>query len=176
MFSRFFKKKEEPSYDSTNLTVQDLKPGFIFEYDLRNWEIVESNMYDWGNEYFSTEHKITDGKDVRYLEVEEDDLMISQDFSTKKIEANLIEEYTKNQALPKKIVADSEKFVLDEESPGYYGRGLDPQDWSEVIRYSYYSKKDPKKYLCIEQFGDKEFEATIGYEIENFEISRINPV
>ena len=170
-------KKKEPDYDPTNLSVRDLKPGFVFEYDLRNWQVVESNTYDWGNDFFSKEHKITDGRQTLYLGVEEDDeleLCLMEKLPVRRIDVDLSEEVSKNDSLPRLIQVDDETFVLEEEAPGYLSRGED-SDWVEFISWDYYSKKDEDRLLTIEQFGEREFEASIGNVIESYEISGINP-
>ena len=48
-FDKFFNKKEEPSYDSTNIRVQDLNVGFVFDYDMSTWEVQAAYEYDWGD-------------------------------------------------------------------------------------------------------------------------------
>ena len=50
MFSNPFKKKKEPDYDVTNLSLKDLETGFIFDYDMKSWVVEESYEYDWGQQ------------------------------------------------------------------------------------------------------------------------------
>ena len=67
------KKDKEPDYDPTNIKVTDLDKGFVFEYDLRTWVVEEAFEYDWGHNEFSKEFKITDGSEVKFLSLEDDD-------------------------------------------------------------------------------------------------------
>lgn len=173
----FFKKKKL-DYDPIDLSVMDLKPGFIFDYDLRDWEVKETNTYDWGGNCFSWDHKITDGKDTFFLGVEEDDeleLCLMKPLSLRMLNINPMDEYASRNTLPKQVIADGEIFELDEEAPGYFGSGVEPKEWTEMINYDYISRSDSSRYLCIEQYGEREFEATIGHAIQAYEISRINP-
>ena len=68
----FFKKKES-HYDSTNIRVHDLDVGFIFEYDLSTWVVEAIYEYDWGDNYFTREFKVSNGSETCFLGVEEDD-------------------------------------------------------------------------------------------------------
>ena len=34
------KKKEEPHYDPTNITIRDLRLGYVFDYELQTFEVV----------------------------------------------------------------------------------------------------------------------------------------
>ena len=73
IFDFFRKKDNKPEYDVTNITVADLQVGFIFEYDLVTWEVQEVYEYDWGDNFFSFEFKISDGTRTRYLSYMNDD-------------------------------------------------------------------------------------------------------
>ena len=42
----FFKKKKEPEYDITNITIHDLDFGFILDYDLKSWVVKEVYEYE----------------------------------------------------------------------------------------------------------------------------------
>ena len=57
IFDRF--KKKEKTYDVTNITVKDLDVNFVFDYDLTTWKVEETYEYDWGDNCFTKEHKIT---------------------------------------------------------------------------------------------------------------------
>ena len=64
-------KKEDPKPFSR--TPLDLDQGYIFEYDMQSWEVMAVYEYDWGDEDFSKEFKVSDGQNTYYLSVEEDD-------------------------------------------------------------------------------------------------------
>ena len=69
-------KKKEPHYDSTNIRVQDLDVGFVFEYDLSTWEVQAIYEYDWGDDFFTREFKVNNGSLTRYLAIEEDVIVL----------------------------------------------------------------------------------------------------
>ena len=72
LFDRF-KKKEEPHYDPNNLKIEDLRVGFMFDYDLKTWVIKEEYEYDWGDNYFTREYKLEAADDVAYLHIDYND-------------------------------------------------------------------------------------------------------
>lgn len=174
----FFKKKEKPSYDPTNIKITDLQKGFVVEYDLKTWVVKEAYEYDWGDNYFTREYKLDSGDDVIYLHVEYDDelyLSVTKKIKLLSIDEDLPEQIEKNERPPKKILYKNKTFYLDEESPGYFKDLSDPaKDWVELISWDYYDEED-KEIINIEQWGDREFDAAYGQVIKEYEISNILP-
>ncbi len=174
-----FKKKKEPDYDATDIRVTDIKLGFIFEYDLSTWEVVEEYEYDWGNNYFSKEFKIFNGTETKFLSLDEDDelyIAVTTKVKVRSVDEDLPEYIIEHEAPPKKITYNGTKFFQEEESPGYFRNVEDGEDddaWSEVVSWEY--EDDNDQVLTIEQWGDKEFEASFGKYIKEYEISNILP-
>lgn len=176
LFDRF--KKQEPDYDPTNIKVTDLNIDFVFEYDLKTWQIEEVYEYDWGDNYFTREFKINSGDEIMYLSVEEDDELIlsaSSKIKIRAIDENLPEKIENDGRPPKKITYKNITFFLDEESPGYFHNAAnDNNDWIELVSWDY-SDENGEYVLCIEQWDDFEFDASFGKTIKEYEISNILP-
>ncbi len=174
-----FNKKKEPEYDATDIRVTDIKIGFIFEYDLSTWEVTEEYEYDWGNNYFSREFKLFNGSETKFMSIDEDDelyICISDKIKIRSVDEDLPEHILEHEAPPKKITFNGKKFFLEEESPGYFrdiADGDGDEAWSEVVSWEY--EDDDNNVLTIEQWGEKEFEASIGKYIKEYEISNILP-
>lgn len=177
----FFKKDKGPSYDPSNITIKDLNEGWVFEYDLKTWQVQEAYEYDWGGNFFTHEYKISDGDDTLFLEVEEDDeleIALYRKVKLLAIDEDLPETIEKDKRPPKKLIYEGVKYYRDEESPGYF-RNMkddekDDENWSELISWTYYDDTD-EKVLVIEQWGDREFEAAVGTYAESYEFSNILP-
>ena len=173
----FGKKEEEPKPFSR--TVLDLSMGYIFEYDLRTWEVTGEYEYDWGDEEFSKEYKVSDGKDSFYLSVDEDDeieLLWCEKVPMRKLGAEIAKNISDGSAPPETIIYEGKSYFLDEESPGYFNdltKGKN-DDWQEFIAWDYYNE-DETLNLTIEQWGERSFEASWGKVISEFEISDILP-
>lgn len=176
-FSNIFGgKKEEPN--PFGRTPLDLDQGFIFEYDMQSWEVLAVYEYDWGNEDFSKEFKVSDGTNTYYLHVEEDDeieLIWSEKIPLKAIEGRIAQQIEENERPPETIVHEGKTFYLDEESAGYFHEKGDNEDaWTEFMVWDYYDKKE-EQTISIEQWGPRSFEASHGKVLQNHEISDILP-
>ncbi len=170
-------KKKEPHYDSTNIQVKDLDVGFVFEYDLSTWEVQAIYEYDWGDNYFTREFKISDGSTTRFLSIEEDDeleLSLTKKIKIRSLDANLMETLQDKQQPPKSIEYDGITYYLENEAPGYFHDIAKGDNWEEFRSWDF-EDNDGVNILCIEQWDEKEFEASIGKKIKEFEISNILP-
>ena len=173
----FFKKEEEPSYDATNIQVTDLNVGFVFEYDLSTWEVKAVYRYDWGNEHFSREFKVSNGVDTRYLSLEDDDeieLEWSKKVKISKIDIDLLDTPITEQKPPRKIHYEGTAYRLANSSMGYFFDEGTDEDWAEFRTWNFESAQE--ETLTIEQWDDEEFDASVGKVIKEFEISNILPV
>lgn len=175
LFDRF--KKDKPEYDATDIKVTDLNKGFIFEYDLKTWIVEEVYKYDWGDEFFSFEYKVSCEDDTKFLSVEDDDelfLVMSEKTTIRKIHEDL-PELLKAENPPKKLTFEGKEFYLEEESPGFFSNQTkDPKTWVEFISWDYIDDKE-KEVICLEQWDENEFEASTGKVIKSIEISNIIP-
>ena len=69
----FKKKEEEPeAIDPLNLSLSDLKPGYVLDYDLKTWQVTAHHYYDYDGDRVD-EWELACGDDVAYLDREEDD-------------------------------------------------------------------------------------------------------
>jgi len=173
----FFKKKKEPDYDPLNIRVTDLKLGFILDYDLKSWEVVEEYTYDWGDNYFSKEYKISSGAEIYFLSVDEDDILeltLQRKIKLSSIDGDIESAIINSKIPPKKVVYKGVDYYRDSESPGYFKEENSDKDWLEFISWSYYNEEEDR-VLTIEQWDDREFEASYGKVIKEYEISSITP-
>lgn len=177
LFDRF-KKKEEPHYDPNNLRIQDFRVGFMFDYDLKTWVIKEEYEYDWGDNYFTREYKLESADDTAYLHIDHNDegfMTLSRKLKVRALGEDIPEEIIENKRPPKKISYKETDYFLDKESPGYFSD--DPEDddsWIEFISWDYYDAEG-KLVACVEQWGARDFEASYGKVVEDYEITNILP-
>ncbi len=171
------KKKEEEEVDPLDIKLSRLKKGYILDYDLSSWEVKEVYNYDWGDQFFTREYKIFNGKDSRYLHVEEDDeleLILSQKIKPVTIDADIPEHIIKHGHPPKKLHFKGKTYNLESESPGYFNEEDKPEQWVEHISWTYYDEEE-ENIINIEQWGEREFEASVGKVLKEFEISNVIP-
>lgn len=174
----FLKKKEEPTYDVTDMKVTDLAQGFILEYDLKSWVVKEAYQYDWGKNIFSKEYMIDAGDEVAYLSVAEEgelSLTISKNIKIQKLGDGIRENISRTDKAPETIIYNTEMYFLDEDSAGHFNditKGTD--DWEELVSYDYLNEEETK-CLSITQWDERNFEASAGVVIKEYEISNIVP-
>ncbi len=174
----FFKKKEtERHFDPTNITIRDLGKGYIFEYAIETWTVTAVFEYDWGDNYFTREFVIKNGPTEKFLHIEDDGGLIvtlSEKVKLRKLGEDVCDYIDAHQKPPKKIEHEGIRYFLDEKSPGY-SKEIDAANWEELISYDYLDKEE-EKTLCIEQYGDEEFEVTKGIVIDELSVSNILPI
>lgn len=174
-----FKKKETPEkVDFSNLGVMDIEKGGMFDFELTTWTVEDEYIYDWGNECFSKEFKISNGEETLFLSAEEDDeieISVSKKVKIRSIDEDLPEYIRKHEQPPKKLTYKTTTFLLNEEKPGYF-KGIDEDEeaWEEFISWNYYDAKE-EFVLCIERWDDNSFEAAYGRIISEYAISNILP-
>lgn len=171
------KKDQEKHYDPTNIKVTDLEKGYLLDYDLETWTVTKMSEYDWGNNFFTREFVMVSKGKKLYLHIEEDDELIitlSENIKYRKLGYEVIDFIELNGKPPKKINYQNVTYFLDEEAPGFY-RNTDTEDWEELISFDYLDEGE-EKCLTIEQWGDNDFEASVGKIIKPIDISNILPV
>ena len=94
----------------------------------------------------------------------------------RKVKEDLPDYIELNEAPPSRLSFDGTDYILWEESPGYFKSGHPDEkgDWEEMISWDYFDESE-KKYLNIEQWSEREFEAYVGVVIKPFEITNILP-
>ena len=173
-----FKNKKEPEkhYDPIDIKVTDLEKGYLLDYDFETWTVTKMSEYDWGNNFFTREFVITSKGKVRYLHIEEDDILIvtlSEEIKFRTLGIEVLDYLELNGKLPKRITYKEVTYFLDEESPGYY-RNTDNDNWEELISFNYLDANE-EKCLTIEQWDDNDFEASVGIILKPNAINNILP-
>lgn len=176
-FNRNKNKDNEPDYDPTNIKITDIRKGFVFEYNMKDWLVEEEYTYDWGNEHYSKEFKISDGTNDFFMSVDYDDELEIGLYKKVKLtvfDVDIAEEIVKNEQPPYKLVFQDKTFTRENETPGYYRDESTGGDWEELISWNYYEPSE-EYTITIEQWGERKFEAAFGKLIDDHEISNILP-
>ncbi len=170
-------KKKKPHYDATNITVKDLNLGFVFEYDLDNWEVIACYEYDWGNNFFTQEYKISNGTKTLYLSVEDDDeleLTLMSKIKVRQLGAKVQQQLMEEQKAPNSFEYEGRSYFLDEESAGFFNDVAAGDEWVEFVSWTYEDEMGDL-LITIEQWDEHEFAASAGKYIDAYEISNILP-
>lgn len=174
----FFKKKKEPSYDVTNLGIQDLDFDFIFDYDLKSWVVREVYEYDWGNNNFSHEYKVDSGDEVAYLSVEDGSdltLTLTKSIKIRKIDEDIAQIIAETKKAPSQVHFEGEVFFLSSDSAGYFRDcGKKTEDWEELFSWEYFNENEDK-IISITQWDEHTFDSFAGLVLQSHQISNIIP-
>jgi len=173
----FFTKKKKEEFDLTgDLSLVKLQVGYLVDYDLKSWEVVARNHYDWGEGDISYEWQLKSEDEVVYLEMESDD---EEKWSlSRKIPFGRLDSQVKTHILetgdpPEKIVFDGLTYYMEETAGGHFfkdGQG----SGTEMLQWCYQDDKT-RSFLCIEQWGENAFEATTGKGVEEYQFTNILP-
>ena len=158
------------------MKVTDLARGFLFDYDLKTWEIEEEYEYDWGEKFYTKEYKISSGRESRYLSVEVDDeveLAIWDKITLPAIDRNLASHIMNHDEPPREISLSGRSYFRKEESLGYW-RNTKSSNWQKFINWDF-ETADGNDFISVERWGEEEFEASKGQKVKEFEISNILP-
>lgn len=178
----FFKKKDtKEEYtrpDFTDLFVTDLETGYVLNYDLKTWVVVEHIEYDWGDEQFSQEFKIDNGEEVATLFVEEaDDVAISivRDDNSAELLPAWIELFKQVGTPQQELTYNGTTFKYSSESAAYCRNiTTQPEVWRELMLYTYLDSTN-RYCISIEQWNDNDFDISCSKQIADYEISSIYP-
>ncbi|NQZ75800.1 MAG: DUF4178 domain-containing protein [Ekhidna sp.] len=174
----FFKKKKEPAYDVTNLGLDDLDIGFIFDYDLKSWVINEMYEYDWGSNNFSHEYKVDSGEEIAFLSVEDSsDLVITltKSIKIKKIDEDFAQIVGDTKKAPAQLHYEGITYHLASDSAGYFRDcGKKEEEWEELFSWEYFDENETK-IISITQWDEHTFDAFGGIVLEPHQISNIIP-
>lgn len=177
VFKKLFGRgNEEPNYDPTNITLQDLEVGFMVDYDLKTWEVIGKFEYDWGNNFFTDEYKLQADKSALYLHLEEDDeleISISQKIRLNEVAENIPNHFQSGDDAPRALTYQGVTYQLEEEAQGSY-RNVRSEHWSDFISWEF-AHPSEDQFLTLERWGEEEFELSHGTYLEAYQFSNILP-
>ena len=173
----FFKRKKKEEFDIVrDLSLSKMKKGYMVDYDLETLEVSAYNYYDWGNDDISHEWQLRSGNDIVYLEMESDDgeeWSLNRKIAFASLDSQIKKEIIETGDPPEKILFEGVTYYIEETSGGHFykdGSGIG----KEVLQWSYQDDEE-RHYLCVEQWGEEEFEASTGEPVEEYQFTNILP-
>jgi len=165
-------------YDPSNLTLENLKEGFLLDYLLKTWQVIEQNQYDWDHGLSTQEFKLVhDIENLNiYLSKESGHLNIN---TTKRINIYAIDQNLETEILHQKrpyniISFQGKQFFRENSLEGYFFNITQKTKGNKILAWEYYDT-DRKNYLRIEQLEHKNFRAALGTVVSEYEFSDILP-
>lgn len=176
----FFKRKkdkEELKYDPTNMHVTQLKKGFFVDYTMESYEVQEEYEYEWDDIGIKgREFQLFNGTKKLYLYMETDDdleLSIAQKIKLSSIDVNLARYIVEDDEPPTELEYKGVKYFLQKDRDGHC-RKIGAEEWDALVSWEFVDEFDTS-VLTIERWGEREFEAAIGENVQEIEFSNIIP-
>ncbi|MDW7690876.1 DUF4178 domain-containing protein [Flammeovirgaceae bacterium SG7u.111] len=168
----------KPTYDPTDLTVGNLQTGFLLDYDLKTWEVVNENQFDWYNGQSESEYKITADTRQKFLNVRiENGQEVVIDFK-------IISIYAINNRLEAEITLRNKPAnILTFNEMPFYREGMTKEgiffnittkDHGKKIDVWEYFNEARTEVLRIERHG-KDFRTFYGNVVSTLQFSDILP-
>jgi hypothetical protein len=148
----------------------------MVDYDMKTWQVLSRNKYDFGEGYISDEWELKGAGDSWFLERYEDD-EVEWSFSKKipigAIEGDIRKHIIENDDPPSKIEYKGTMYYLDESGAAYFLKdGKEPKQ--EFVYWTFIDESE-ENFIAVEQWGEKEFEAAAGLYVEEYQFSNILP-
>jgi len=173
----FFRKK--PVSDKVDplsgLTLNNMKTGYYLDYDMKTWQVVSTNRYDWGEGDLTHEWQLESHDDTIFLELEPDDedyWTISRKLAFQRLDPETRTMITKSDNPPESIIFEEKSFFLDETGGALFFKDNAPG--REVFKWDY-TDDSGNFFLTIEQWGETDYELSVGHRAEEYEFSNILP-
>jgi len=163
----------DPLHD---LTLSHLKVGYFVDYDLKTWEVTGYNTYDWGEGDISEEWQLRSHDETIHIEKETDDTEIwslSRPVAFNRLGMDLRRHMESHDDPPEQIQFDGTRYFLEEFGGGYFrpgGKG----DGKQFLSWSF-EDDSGERYLTITQWGENDFEASVGHPVEPYQFTNILP-
>lgn len=160
----------------TGLSLKDIKKGYLVDYDLKSWEVVSANRYDWGGGEVSYEWQLTSHDDTLFLEREPDDedyWCVSRKIPLNRLDDTIIQTLRNGGDPPDTIPFEGKTYHLDETGGALFFKD-DAREGKEIFKWDYCDDSS-EFYLTIEQWGERDFELSAGTRAHEYQFSNVLP-
>jgi hypothetical protein len=168
--------KEAPK---TNLSIKELKVGYIVDYFMESWEVKSHGEYSFDGGSYGAEFLIDNGKRKQFLYVEEDGTLdhitLSETLALNSIDPAIRTQIINTDNAPNTFDYQGEAYFFVECSAGLFkDYKAKEEDASEFVMYDFKNKAEDK-FISITRWSETELEAAAGQSIKEYEFSNILP-
>ena len=170
----FFKKKQQPV--PTSLELQDMQRGYLFDYDMRTWQVLAVHDYVYGKHHKAREWEIEHSNERCFLQRSSDD-EVSWCWGTKinltAITPDVRKSIIDSEDPPSKVTLQGQQYHLEESGTGLFYR----EQGKEAAEFIYWELIDAqdKHFITIEQWDECDFTASLAEQVERWQFSNILP-
>lgn len=163
-----------------DMTLTDLEVGDFVDYFMQSWEVKEISSYDWGNNDFSIEYRLNNGKDTLYVSVSEsdgEDISVSTPRELWDIKPDIRKHFREHSDPVTSIELKGKTYELHEESQGHFADRQERDQesaWQPFVSFDYFDQKRENS-ISIVQLGNYTFEAYTVAQAKSYEFSNFVP-
>jgi hypothetical protein len=175
----WFKSKDarpsgpDPLHD---LTLEKMRPGYLVDYEMKTWRVTAVHHYEWGDDDQTLEWQLQSDTETRYLELEGDDepeWSLSRKIPFGALDSGLGDYIRRNENPPDQLAYDGVTYFLSETAAGHFFKNRQGEG-EPLLRWGY-EDSSGDRYLGIEQWGDEDFEASLGGPVQEYQFANILP-
>lgn len=157
-------------------TLDTVKVGFLFDYDLKTWQVTGYATYDYDG-YVTREWEIQADGAVNFLECAIDDgeasWTLTRAIDVGDIEGDIMAEIIAHEDPPEVVRFAGQSYEGTEGSAGLYRKNAEGEG-REFVIWSFESGEG--RLLFISQWGEREFSAYEGENVQEYQFTDILPV
>ena len=168
----------ESNYDPSNITIENLKMGYILDYDIQTWEVTHEWQYDWENNTTEKEFKLMSNADPLFLTICKEARQLTVKIG-KQINIFAIDEHIESEIINKGRPYNILKFenityYRDAQFDGISYFVSEPNSGTRVVAWDYYDGVR-ENHLRIIQKGRGDFKVTQNKMVSPYEFTDILP-
>ena len=175
MLKKWFGKEQKEEEFITDYTLKMMKKGFLVDYDLETWEVIEYNAFDYDG-YITQEWALQNGDDVRYLERGEEEgkaeCTLTRRIEVQAIEEAVVDAIVQEEEPPELIHYEGRAYSGTESGAGHLREdGTGPG--RPFVSWSFAGPDD--RVLFLSQWGERDIAAYEGVYVEEYQFTDILP-
>jgi len=165
-------------YDPTNLRVENLRKGYLVDFDLRTWTVTNDTQFDWDNQTLEKSLALNANGQTCFLVIRREAggrvlYHWGSEVNIYALDPNLESEILSQQRPQNILTVDGTPFYRESRFEGTYYQGTH-QGGTRVLMWEYLDGKR-ENFIRVEQLGRNEFRAIKGRLVDDIEFSEILP-
>lgn len=171
-----FWKKDEPSADISRLELKDLRRGYLFDYDMKTWQVTATHNYTYGEGHTACEWEIEHSGEQKFLMRNSGDEItycLGEKINLRELSPAVKESIISTEDPPATITYRKQEYHLEESGSGLFYRNQQ-ETATEFIYWEFIDTSD-SSFISIEQWGETDFTASHAVWVESHQFTAILP-
>lgn len=172
----FNKPPDEPTLDPLyDLVLPKLRVGYLVDYDLKTWQVTAHNTYDFDGQGVD-EWELSFDRELRYLERAQDDeevWTLATKIPVGRLGDAVRDKLYAQEEPPGELEYQGRSYYLFEDAAGYFREG-GVGERQPMLTWNY-SDADHENFLTVEQWGEREIEASVSVRVHSYQFTNILP-